>query len=86
LKLPAAVILTGWFLIQLVSSAAAPEAESGGIAFNAHIGGFLAGMVLVAFFRSRDFLLYNPVTVIIDGIRNAASSRRTSDRDDYPNA
>jgi len=86
LKLPAAIILIGWFLIQLVSSAAAPEAESGGVAFNAHIGGFLAGMVLVAFFRSRDFLLYNPVTVIIDSIRTATSSRTNRDQDDYPNA
>jgi len=68
-KVSAALILIGWFLIQLFSSLIAQADESGGVAFNAHIGGFLAGMILVGFFRNRDFVLHNPVTAIIDAVR-----------------
>ena len=44
--LPAAVVLGLWFLLQLAQSLMAPEGQ-GGVAFGAHIGGFIAGMVLV---------------------------------------
>jgi len=48
--LPAIVVLGLWFLYQiLLSGAEAPE--GGGIAFFAHIGGFIAGMILVWIFR-----------------------------------
>jgi membrane associated rhomboid family serine protease len=33
----------------------------GGVAFRAHIGGFVAGMVLVAVFKRREFRLFNPL-------------------------
>lgn len=64
-KIPAALLLIGWFVVQLASSATSYLSEHGDIAFNAHIGGFLAGMVLVVFFRARGFALYNPITAII---------------------
>jgi membrane associated rhomboid family serine protease len=47
---PAWVMLGYWFLIQLVSGAAVPS-EGGGVAFWAHVGGFVAGVVLVMWFR-----------------------------------
>lgn len=47
---PAYLMLGYWFLLQLLSSVAAPE---GGVAFLAHAGGFLAGMILVLVFRDR---------------------------------
>ncbi len=42
---PAAFFIGGWFVIQLLS--ALIGSESGGVAFVAHIGGFIAGYVLV---------------------------------------
>lgn len=47
--LPAIIFISYWFAIQLFSSiaslGAAPE-ETGGVAFIAHVGGFVAGLVL----------------------------------------
>jgi membrane associated rhomboid family serine protease len=43
---PALLVLGLWFALQLVSSLGAPE--GGGVAFRAHAGGFLAGMLLLA--------------------------------------
>jgi len=49
--LPAWVMLGYWFLIQLLS-AGATSAGGGGVAFWAHIGGFVAGLALIFFFRN----------------------------------
>ena len=49
-ELPAFVVLLYWFGIQLVSGAVG---ATGGVAFWAHIGGFIAGLSLVPFFRRR---------------------------------
>ena len=48
-QLSALLVLGFWFGLQLVSSFMA--SGEGGVAFGAHIGGFLAGIVLVAFFK-----------------------------------
>ena len=50
LKLPAIVVLGFWFLLQLVSSLLV-GGEGGGVAFRAHLGGFVAGMLLVTLLR-----------------------------------
>lgn len=50
LYLPAVVVLGLWFVMQVLASALAGEQE-GGVAFGAHIGGFLAGLALVALFK-----------------------------------
>lgn len=47
---PAMFVLGLWFLGQLVSSLG--QGAEAGVAFRAHIGGFLAGVVLVRFFIS----------------------------------
>ncbi len=49
---PALIVLGVWFLMQLFS-AAAPGAGEAGVAFWAHIGGFLAGLALITFFKRR---------------------------------
>ncbi len=59
-KVPAMLVLGGWFVMQLVSSAMARGQEGGGVAFGAHIGGFIAGMLLVYFFKRRDVQLQIP--------------------------
>jgi membrane associated rhomboid family serine protease len=55
--LPAVAVLGLWFVIQIVSSLATPAAE-GGVAWFAHIGGFVAGMMLVPLFRRRGVRLW----------------------------
>jgi len=47
--LPAAIVLGFWFVFQLLNALLAPAGQ-GGVAFMAHIGGFIAGMVLLRFF------------------------------------
>jgi membrane associated rhomboid family serine protease len=58
-RLPAGWVLVFWFAIQALSSLLARERE-GGVAFGAHMGGFVAGMVLAVFFRRRGVRLFNP--------------------------
>jgi rhomboid family protein len=55
--LPAVLVLGLWFVMQLLSSLlAAPGA--GGVAFGAHVGGFVAGMLLVSVFKRRRFPMF----------------------------
>jgi membrane associated rhomboid family serine protease len=46
---PAYLMLGYWFLIQLVGGGL--SGEEGGVAFWAHAGGFIAGAILIQFFR-----------------------------------
>ncbi|MFO1351809.1 MAG: rhomboid family intramembrane serine protease [Gammaproteobacteria bacterium] len=48
---PAFVMLGYWFLLQLLGGLPALQSEGGGVAFWAHVGGFLAGVVLIHVFR-----------------------------------
>lgn len=52
LRLPAIWVLGVWFLGQLLSSVAVSSAGAG-IAFRAHVGGFVAGLLLVRLFTRR---------------------------------
>jgi membrane associated rhomboid family serine protease len=47
-------VLGFWFVFQLLSGLTADPTQPG-VAFLAHIGGFVAGMVLIFFFRDRRF-------------------------------
>ncbi|MFA7096292.1 MAG: rhomboid family intramembrane serine protease [Gammaproteobacteria bacterium] len=58
IELPAMVVLGLWFGLQLISELFA--AEGAGVAFRAHIGGFVAGMILIPFFRRRGVRLFAP--------------------------
>jgi membrane associated rhomboid family serine protease len=53
LVIPAIVVLGFWFVLQFLSGLAS-QADKGGVAFWAHVGGFIAGMVLVPLFKKRD--------------------------------
>jgi membrane associated rhomboid family serine protease len=46
-------MLLYWLLIQVWSGAMSVGQESGGVAFLAHTGGFVAGMLLIMVFRNR---------------------------------
>lgn len=55
-ELPALFFLLFWFVLQLISGFASLGVESvGGVAWWAHIGGFLAGVLLVRFLRERRY-------------------------------
>ena len=51
MRLPALVVLGLWFALQLLSEMIAPAGA--GVAFRAHIGGFVAGLALLPLFRKR---------------------------------
>ena len=55
IPIPAWLVLTEWFAVQLFSSYSAPS-TGGGVAFFAHIGGFVAGLVLVKLFENRTLV------------------------------
>ncbi|MEQ8859624.1 MAG: rhomboid family intramembrane serine protease [Pseudomonadales bacterium] len=48
---PAVFMLGYWFLLQLIQGIPALDSEEGGVAFWAHVGGFVAGIALVWVFR-----------------------------------
>jgi membrane associated rhomboid family serine protease len=55
-ELPAALVLAYWFIIQIfsgVGSVAYSQLSEGGVAWFAHIGGFITGLVLIKVFPTR---------------------------------
>jgi len=67
---PAWIVLGLWFLLQLVSgigTISAQGADVGGVAFWAHVGGFITGMLLVP-------LLRRPGTPMLQPARSASFS------------
>jgi membrane associated rhomboid family serine protease len=60
--LPAFLYLGFWFLIQVFSGTLsfASHGTGGGVAWWAHIGGFVTGMVLLPFFRNRKLSYRKP--------------------------
>jgi membrane associated rhomboid family serine protease len=57
---PAVFMLAYWLLVQLVSGLLSAGADGGGVAFWAHVGGFVAGAVLIVLFRNRALLARHP--------------------------
>ena len=65
-NLPALLVIGAWIVIQLVSGMGSLSSASstGGVAYMAHIGGFLAGLVLTLFFRKKARPLYYSQIII----------------------
>ena len=57
----AGFMLGYWFLLQLVGGAAGLGRSGGGVAFWAHVGGFVAGALLVLVFRDPELVRRHPV-------------------------
>jgi membrane associated rhomboid family serine protease len=55
MQVPALIVIGLWFVLQLFSGigSLANTAQTGGVAYMAHIGGFVAGLVLTFVFRGR---------------------------------
>jgi hypothetical protein len=51
--IPAWFFLGYWFLVQFLFASATVHQASGGVAFGAHVGGFLTGMILIKVFPAR---------------------------------
>ena len=50
MEVPAVFAIGIWFVFQLISGLGVLGSDQGGVAYGAHIGGFLAGLFLVKFF------------------------------------
>jgi membrane associated rhomboid family serine protease len=47
---PAALLIVGWFLIQLLNAGAVATVQTGGVAYLAHVGGFIFGALTARLF------------------------------------
>jgi membrane associated rhomboid family serine protease len=56
IALPAWAMLGYWMLLQFLGGLQSYGGGGGGVAFWAHIGGFLAGVILIKLFARRDYL------------------------------
>jgi membrane associated rhomboid family serine protease len=54
IAVPAFMMLGYWFLLQILGAIPSLGGEGGGVAFFAHVGGFLTGIALVTVFRQRE--------------------------------
>jgi membrane associated rhomboid family serine protease len=59
---PAFIVLGFWILLQFINGAGsfAQTTETGGVAYMAHIGGFVAGLALTFLFRGRGRGIHQP--------------------------
>jgi membrane associated rhomboid family serine protease len=78
LAVPAIFMLGYWLVLQLLSGVLALGGQGGGVAFWAHVGGFVAGMLLIFLFRNRRLLARHPYY----GIRQTRSPNRSWHRID----
>jgi membrane associated rhomboid family serine protease len=58
-SVPAFIAVGLWFLFQLINSMGALGDETGGVAYAAHIGGFIAGLLLVKLFVNKQLASVN---------------------------
>lgn len=59
MRIPAGFVLGFWFVLQLLNSAIS-SGQQGGTAWWAHIGGFIAGMLLILLFKRKHQRLFAP--------------------------
>ena len=50
-QVPAIIVVGAWFVMQVIGGMASASSEGGGVAYSAHIGGFIAGLALIKLFR-----------------------------------
>jgi membrane associated rhomboid family serine protease len=54
-EVPAMIVLGLWFVLQFLNVLIA-SGTGGGVAWNAHIAGFAAGIIMIGLFKRRDVL------------------------------
>ena len=60
IAVPAVFMLGYWFLLQLISGFSTIGSQGGGVAFWAHVGGFVAGGLLILLFRDPRLVKRHP--------------------------
>jgi hypothetical protein len=85
LTVPAVILLGLWFLLQLMSAASASPGEPG-VAFWAHIGGFLAGMALVMLLRQRHVPVFQAPRTWSFQVAHPRDARERFGRGSVPSA
>ncbi len=83
INVPAWIVLGMWFVGQVISSAGV-DPGAPGVAFMAHIGGFVAGAVLVFFFKKPQVPVFEPAHTAAFEIENRKLSLRRRGR--YPDS
>jgi len=58
--IPAALLIGVWFLSQLFHAGAVAHTQTGGVAYLAHVGGFIFGAVTARWFEGRRPIAYQP--------------------------
>jgi membrane associated rhomboid family serine protease len=58
-RLPAGIVLLFWFVLQIINNLLA-SGQQGGVAWGAHIGGFIAGMLLIPVLKYRRVKFFTP--------------------------
>ena len=58
IRVPAFIVLGFWIFGQFFSAPFSLDSE-GGTAYFAHIGGFIAGMILIPFFKKKETKLFS---------------------------
>ena len=53
IKIRAIYVLGFWFILQFINSAMS-SSQGGGVAYAAHIGGFISGIILILFFNKKN--------------------------------
>ena len=59
MNLPAWLVLGGWIGLQFAAAPQAFQGTGGGVAYMAHIGGFMAGVALIPFFKKPYISLFD---------------------------
>jgi membrane associated rhomboid family serine protease len=70
MRIPALVVLGIWFALQFLLSTMSGTGAPGGVATWAHVGGFVAGLILIGPFRDKRFPMFG-------GPRRAAAGRKS---------
>lgn len=60
LWLPAYIVLGLWFVLQIISQVLITGHNGGGVAWGAHIGGFIAGIALIPLFKKSHVPFFSP--------------------------
>ena len=60
--IPAALLIGFWFLTQLVHAGAVAQVQTGGVAYLAHVGGFVFGAVTARLFEGSSRIVDDPST------------------------
>ena len=58
IKIRALYVLGFWFVLQFINSFLSSHSGGGGVAYAAHIGGFITGVILILFFNKKNKKIY----------------------------